>query len=579
MGFIKKSKLLVLMPILTSLLFITIWHIRDRGYPLVDSSHMFTLTQEIYTIAKDSTYTQALEFALTHKHWRPLLFPVLVSPLMWITGGSFFWMFKILTLLMALITLYWLVRVCVLLTQDVYARVLQISVVVLSGAFFTAYTNLGSEAFYVATSLATFYYWYKSYYIGVGHRGFCIAWFFALTSRPAEALILFLPFFISLVVKDHKRIKFSKKSLVLFLIFIFSGVGILSNQFLNVTRGEYTLKTAVLMTTVFYILLFLASHFLKWKDNLNLFIKWAFLPCFFWYSTGMLTLISWILPTTLGDMAKSSYDLSNVGYWGFWVEFVKFYGVFPCAVMFAGFLLSFFKKQTLIFVALMAIIFLGSFSYNWDMRYYYPNVFLMLVLSAKHLMELLSDKHFAIKLSTAITPFVMAVSPMAYSIGNPAVELDSFEQYAGGAPSWIRFPRQAITLHRITDQLVEWIPNYATSVAIFWGAEAEGLEAINPWTLQLRTHDLGRRWIFRGFEAVDNEIYRDTLLRSEYVVVRLPREDEPQNENNIAFLDSDPNLVKLKGVDAESNFEVRGLKFNVYRSLLFRPTRENLLYE
>jgi hypothetical protein len=373
--------------------FVVFWKLHYKMYPQADEAFYKILTQEIYLTAKNEGLIEGLKFAYTHKHWKPILHPIIGTTTLWIANGDIRNSIAIYNLLVYSI---FLTLIYFYLSRYIEVYKTAIAVLFLSSIpwVFGLSTNFNSEVGFLTSVVALLLYYSYNPNITTKKNAIGYALLFSLAAllRPVETALLFGVFLIGYLIEMRQKKIISLRPLFISGAWVIYFFAVMSPPYFKMNRDWFFSEILIIFLTS--IILFFISLFISRKksDDFNhvLAISLFFLILLLWYIPGAHQFFDWIMLANFGILAQQTGNragrpLINFIYFYYdrlgWTPFILVF-IIGFSYLKAGF--NFLKNYRL-WLFLIGSLFLpfiaGSLSYNGDVRYYYGAwVILMLLL-------------------------------------------------------------------------------------------------------------------------------------------------------------------------------------------------------
>ena len=390
-----KHLLLVLLVLLVPMTIFVKWHRLNIAYPTNDESRYFELSQEFYLNFKEESASKALSEMYWHKHWKPILHPLLLVPILAATDGNVRLSIDIFdaifySLLVAAIYLFLrrhleegmsvLGAVCISLLSWVYGMS----------------TTFNSEIAFAAGTICLFSYFHDQKYFQNLKK--CVIGslllVFVFCCRPVEIILLATIGLIFFICEAYRKQFVRPRDLlcVFLMASFFLTISLLPFFCLHRlwTKTEVAALLSVVLISFCYV--WLKALKLNLNRNFHIFFGLFFLLACFWFAPGAKTLMDWIFVANFDYLAKETGNRMNTSLFSFLVFYVQKIGLLP--VILSGILCFdrrknlrslFSVKSLVVFSGFIAFPLLGGIlSFNGDVRYYYSGwIIIIMVLFAQ----------------------------------------------------------------------------------------------------------------------------------------------------------------------------------------------------
>ncbi|MGZ3727105.1 MAG: hypothetical protein ACXWQQ_15000 [Pseudobdellovibrio sp.] len=545
-----KKIVLWFFSILLPLSFLIYWKAENKIYPTNDESFYFNLTQELYTNFQIHDFPTALKELYFHKHWKPILHPVIGVGFLFLSQGDSRLAINLFDTCFYLL----LLSICYLYLAR-YVPPLGTAVGTILIGFipwvFGTTTNFNSEIAFLASVAAFFYFSHDLSGFKDTKKlllsAFCLSLMACL--RPIESGLLFsLPIlsFVILSIKD-KKINYIDLVPLALWIAIFAGV-IIPPYF--VYKSDWSHNTAFLID-ICCLLLFLGILNLG-KLYLNrgfqIFFGIVFCIVIIWYASGAKELFDWIIMANFDTMAKET----GHRYGRPLSEFIYFYltkfGLIPLGLAVLGILnwktniKSYCNFKNLFFLCSLFLLPLtaGALSYNGDVRYYYGAWVIFILIALKIVLNR-SHKYYFFRLysvaTLALVLYLNLINLNFRLVNNPVA--DRISSYLGQSFfNLIYNPRDYST--GAYEKMIPLIDPKINSPRIYYIRKNTDSYADDPWALMIIGREKGFYFEIQSLDLyltnkkqdIINEINKDY----NYVIAGPVQEDWSDAKTGIAEL-------------------------------------------
>lgn len=298
----KISYLIVAFPVLISI----IWHINNKAWPSDDAANYMTTSYQQYQVLQGGSFIDSIRSLYEIRGWRPILFPILSTPCLWLFNGNILASaasILILSFLIWQIYAYYIARRFL----DPIRAALAVSLVGSSTPVASQSLVFFSEILWLAFFGGFVFHFLESQEFQSPFHATISGIYLGLsvTVRPAETVaILIFPFFIFIITAvKHNRIGLKT---VISTILLLCSISIL------------LLSPVLFHSITYWILLPVGTAFLVFflwitKPNdktepasrvLKLMAVWSLGINLVWWANSMPALFSWAYVTSFGSMAK-----------------------------------------------------------------------------------------------------------------------------------------------------------------------------------------------------------------------------------------------------------------------------------
>jgi hypothetical protein len=369
------------------------WTTGNARYPIWDEGAYFTLTQEAYLEFKNEGFMEGLHYAYDHKHWKPILHPLLAIPFLFLTDGDvrmaiFLYNGLLFFLFLSLAYLY----LCRYLKEE--AAVICTAMMGLIPWVFGLFTSFNSEVTFVTTALAVFVTFENQFNFKNLHK--CVTasvlLSLAMTLRPVETTLIFSLLVFLLLAKSFLSKEVTGKEIAIVTIWLVAYFLVLLPPY-YLLKGEYSgfaesviyfLAAAFFAFTIYY------TKLKKLNFNFVLSFGIFFFVTIIWYAGSAYTLLNWIISTNFEMLAIEMGNRFGKPISDFFIFYSNKIGVILILLLGLGLIgqFNFFKflkiKQFFVLFVFCIIVpvLVGLLTYNGDVRYYYAGwCILFLVLA------------------------------------------------------------------------------------------------------------------------------------------------------------------------------------------------------
>lgn len=296
------SYFIVAFPVLISI----VWHINNRAWPSDDAANYMTTSYQQYQVLQGKSFIDSIRSLYEIRGWRPILFPILSTPCLWLFNGNILASaasILILSFLIWQIYAYYIARRFL----DPIRAALAVSLVGSSTpvasqslVFFSEIVWLaffGGFIFHFLESqefLSPFHATISGIYLGL-----------SVTIRPAETVaILIFPFSIFIITAvTHNRIGLKTAISTILLICSISTL-LLSSVFFHAITYWILLPVGTAFLVVFLWITTPNDKTEPASRVLKLMAVWSLGINLVWWANSMPALFSWAYVTSFGSMAK-----------------------------------------------------------------------------------------------------------------------------------------------------------------------------------------------------------------------------------------------------------------------------------
>jgi len=405
---IGQEKKLLLITIILSLLPTIIWHVVDETYPMGDAGDYFLTTQAIYDNFFRHGFFEGLKNTYWIRAWKPIIFPHLCVPFLFLTGGKVILAVSLYMLSVQTALTYYLFKTYRMWLTPLWAA--------LATLFITASPSVFSQSFEFMTELTLCLFLIMTYYylsrfdfqkISEAVKVGCVV-ALALLVRPVEAAIYLSPFLLITFFNLYQKRSVTRLFIALHTLLILVMAFVQSHMFF---MAGIHFKTG--STTILFLLpiILLGCYWYRGVErNVSIVFSIIYLSVMGFFWDHLAANFKWIETTTFGQMAVETGNRQGRSLLGNLGMIFNYHGKFLTGFLLlstAGFLVysrfefirKNFKNVISILIAFSAPILLGLFTHNGDNRYYVPGFMFLYLLCG---FILFTQENWARKFSAAL---------------------------------------------------------------------------------------------------------------------------------------------------------------------------------
>ena len=533
--------------VLLSIWPVAIFHFLNESYPQADSAEYLKLSLRLYNSILDLNFTEAWENFFNVRLWKPTFTGYWSLPFLILTSGKLK-LSAVLTMLsfqsLSVVFIYKTIR---LFQSNGWAIALTISysMMVFFQSNFQFYMG---EMALVMSSLGILFFTinleFKTTYKDI--IGVILMMGIAFLSRPIEAIFSVGPLFLYGLFLLFKRKNLDLGSFLFFLIISFGSILIGGYYFFQVINGDLLplvfngiqLHLIIYIPAVIFVMWSLIEYW-RIRTLTPLIVSSITMILVFWYVPFFLGLVNWVHQCTFGDLAQRTGGRNNLNFWSFSqlifnkldLKFTFFLFLIPlvgnCRFLLTNLLKINAITITVFFSLLLFII--GASTQNGDIRYYYANLAVMLVVITYFL-------NLKNKLVVYLLAFWISVTVGFQSFNhflvlkkNEEIHLQankiSFHSIFKGNPHQIL---SQLIPELMLDQKVKDARHLKTRIMIlvkdFPSLTGEYASMFDPWSLQLAAYEYGANNIVvqheGSFHVQDQLTYlKDLICRYNWIIL------------------------------------------------------------
>ena len=548
-----KRFIIWLAAILLPLLFLFYWKQQNKIYPTNDEAFYFTVTQEMYMNFGLDDLSKAFTELYLHKHWKPILHPVLGVPFLFLSNGD-------VRLAVSLYTAFFyilLLTFCYLYLSrylEKTAAVVGTNLIAFIPWIFGITTNFTSESAFLTTVVAFFYFAHdledfkpikKVLYAALS---LCLM----VCLRPIEAGLIFTIPVLLYIRQGYKKNEINVFDLAILIIWISYFFSVIIPPYF-ILKSNYAHEVLILIDS-FCILFFSAVLFSRKKLSLNygfqLFIGLLFGITIIWYASGARELFDWIIIANFDTLAIETGHRYGRPISEFLYFYISKLGLVPVLLASLIFLnvqqnvKSYFNSRTIVLFLSIFILPLiaGSLSYNGDVRYYYGTWLIACLVLIKVILNA-ELKYYLIRLySVSALAALLYLNLLNINIGISTALVNKASAALGQSFFKVNYNKNEYAV-AAEDQLENIIGHSTTSPKIYMIHRNSESYWIDPWTLMIIAREKNLFWEIRDLDLFINtpreEITTEIAKSFNYVVAGPIQESWTQYKTGISELGSE----------------------------------------
>ena len=542
-----KKKLWLLAALTLPVLYFFCWKSGDKVYPKNDEGFYIVITQELYNNFDIMSAPQALAQIYLHRHWKPILHPIMALPALILTGGDirtavFIYNGLMFSLLLAIVFLF----------LSRYLRRESAVLGTLTMGFvpwvFGMSTTFNSELTFVTAVLGFFFYTSENFDFSNTRRCIIASLWLALMVclRPVETALLFAFPVVAFVIFSFLKKLISGRDILSMLVWLLFLCFTIIPPYFVFERKWSDLEVVIidLVALAYLLIMTLFSSRFSLQKNFQIFFGLFFFVMIFWFAPGAKNLFEWIVIANFKYMAIHTGNRAGKPLADFLWFYLSRLGIVPLLLMILSLAVctiparSALIRTTVYIIGILIIPLLaGMASYNGDVRYYYGAWAIILLM----LLKIALNHRLAFYRTRWLFIFVLTIGLFGNLVDRQKNSYSEFRRYSDllGLSFFPSIPRPAEPSIGAYEKLAQFISPAKQTVQTYFLTRNLYPYVIDHWTLRLIAGEHGQFWEFYN-PHLNRGVEVDFLLQEaktyDYILVGPTEDDWSETKNGVVEL-------------------------------------------